>query len=168
MTMQNNKIPLSQRLKTAFDMSGFNPNTKENFGAGFMCGMLFIFDMPFAILSIIWNFFFGIFFSVKSVGVVAFKEIYNEKSTVGGIIGFVLMGVGVGGWFNTAKILGPDSSMTFQQLWIVLAIIFASINLVGAFYVYYKDRQYQKYWIENIITLYMPVVILQVFLNIRC
>lgn len=120
-------------------MSGFNPNKPENFGAGMACGILFILDIPFAVFSILWNVAIPNV-PIRSLGIVSFREIYSDKSTLGGIIAFVLVGVGVGGWFNKNGILGPGT-MSCQHVWMIASGLLALVDIIGAIYSYTYKKQ---------------------------
>jgi len=123
---------MKQRLILAFNMSGFNPNHKEGLGAGFICGILFVFDLPFALLSIVVNFLFKA--HIRSIGVVSFREIYSYKATFAGIMGFILMSVGIGGWFNPSPVMYGMGTLSYQEVWIIIQTCLAIINVTATIY----------------------------------
>lgn len=122
------KVP---KWKILFDKSGFNPNLKENFGAGLMCGLLVVLDAPFVIFAFLWNLVLGSVFYLRSFGITGIKEIVNKKSTLGGWLGFLLLLPGLRGWFRHET---PVGSISFQQLYIVAGIILAILGIAGSVY----------------------------------
>lgn len=133
------------RLATAFKMSGFSPNDKEGVGAGLACAILMALDLPMMLIAVLWNLTLGRLtnFELRSMGLVAFKEIYNPKATLGGILTFVLLaGAGIGCWFNHAALLS-GGTVTYQQVMIYAAILCGVADILISSYVHY--RWYMKH-----------------------
>lgn len=111
-------------LRQAFNKSGFNPNSKNGFGSGFMCGFLFTIDLPSTIIAAIINLFIPQRWKIDTLGTICFTDMW-VNSTAGAILGFVLFaGAGIGCWFN------PDAT----KILTILATICAMINLAGYCY----------------------------------
>ncbi len=103
----------------AFDKSGFNPHKKNGFGSGIMCGLLFTFDLPLTIIAWI----FALFkIKIRSFGAVAFESMRNRnETTLGSLMGFLLMSCAVGAWFN------PE----YQFTMIVIGSCFAFLGIIA-------------------------------------
>lgn len=122
------------KFKKVLDISGFNPNSKNGFGSGLACGFLFVFDIPFTILSTIWNFFFK--YRLRSLGAISFKDIYTNP-TLGSILGFVITSIGIGGYFNQSNFIG---NITYQNVWIAISCLLAAIDIIASINYNHKTK----------------------------
>ncbi len=100
------------------ELGGFNPISKENnFGSGMACGLLIAVDLPFAVVSFIWNK-LNKKIEFRSVGLMSVKDVLKtDDKNIGFYLGTLLFGCGVFSWTHPNKFL------------ILLSVITAIINI---------------------------------------